>query len=699
MTKVTLHFKFIPLFFLLFQLGIAQEYISLNEDFKCGVSNAYSIYATADDVDLLTGYLDTCGDLEYLKIIGNKPGGHWDLLFEVLSTSKNLKGLELYYNEGLTEVPKKIIKNTNLKVITIVGNRRLNYNDLFKKLSKLKNLESIALIDNKLNEIPDALGGIKQLRKLKVSGNEGIDYSVLISQLKRNEQLEELYIPLNSISEIPENIGELKGLKTLDIRNNYIIEFPNSISNLDSLQELRTEDNIILDVSNEFNKLKNLNIKYLSYDQDNSLEDLKLLFPDANIHSEENKRLIQSEIIRQKSNKKSFNNVFYVECWNAIDHYNTLFKKRFSYSNFDSLDFFSRLTNTNYCYNDRVVADGSYEGLDLFLHTKPKWIKNGYELPRYKLNKGEIGFSINPKGNYYPELKAFTGMVWIYVGGKTEQDFYKTYVKNKTWKDIYLEYDFSTKTFFIVLKDNQLHKIPAYPRYINRYTRLKDAQKQYNKRFNMYDKRLNLRAKRFDRSIEKEYEKNRIIYNKWETVKWGKLEGHMCEYEKTLKRDAWLDFKKFMINKQHIPLDTVTATKELLIISLKIRRLRFDKRPVVSVKTNLINSVSAFIKLNIKDSLRVGNETINMFLYRKDKGVMDFYRLDGTTSVEFDINNRFVVIIQKRKEYLVLSKKEFMNEIRGNFRAKGKIEIRFLKPFKRYSLSDLWRAIEFKEEK
>jgi len=331
MTKVTLHFKFIPLFFLLFQLGIAQEYISLNEDFKCGVSNAYSIYATADDVDLLTGYLDTCGDLEYLKIIGNKPGGHWDLLFEVLSTSKNLKGLELYYNEGLTEVPKKIIKNTNLKVITIVGNRRLNYNDLFKKLSKLKNLESIALIDNKLNEIPDALGGIKQLRKLKVSGNEGIDYSVLISQLKRNEQLEELYIPLNSISEIPENIGELKGLKTLDIRNNYIIEFPNSISNLDSLQELRTEDNIILDVSNEFNKLKNLNIKYLSYDQDNSLEDLKLLFPDANIHSEENKRLIQSEIIRQKSNKKSFNNVFYVECWNAIDHYNTLFKKRFSY--------------------------------------------------------------------------------------------------------------------------------------------------------------------------------------------------------------------------------------------------------------------------------------------------------------------------------------------------------------------------------
>jgi len=167
MSKVTLHFKFLPFLMLLFQVGTSQDYISLDDSFKCSESKAYSIYATADEVDLLIGYLDECGDLEYLKIIGHKPGAHWDLLFEVLSKHQKLKGLELYYNEGLTELPKKIIRNANLRVITIVGNRRLDYNDLFKKLSKLKNLESVTLMDNKLDKIPDALGDIKQLKKIK----------------------------------------------------------------------------------------------------------------------------------------------------------------------------------------------------------------------------------------------------------------------------------------------------------------------------------------------------------------------------------------------------------------------------------------------------------------------------------------------------------------------------------------------------
>lgn len=697
MSKVTLPFRLLTFFLLLFQFGTSQDYKSLNDPFKCGVSNAYSIYATADEVDLLTGYLDECGDLEYLKIIGHKPGPHWDLLFEVLSKHQKLKGIELYYNEGLKQLPKKITKNPNLKVITIVGNRRLNYDDLFKKISKLKQLESVTLIDNKLNKIPESLGDIKQLKKLKISGNEGISYETLISKLKKNKQLEELYIPLNSLSDIPENISELKGLKTLDIRKNYIAEFPASISELDSLETLKTEDNIILDVSTEFEKLKNLNIKFLSFDEDDSVEDLKLLFPDAQIKPKKNKKAEESEITSIATKGKPFNNVYYVECWDAINQYNTIFKKRYAYADFDSLQFFSRLTDIDYCYNDRVLADGSFEGVSLLSHNRHRWFKSKYALPRYKLNKDEIGFSINPKGNYYPELKAFTGMVWVYVGGKTEKEFYKSYIKRKSWKDVYLEYDYAKQTFFIILKDDQLQKIPAYPRYINRSARLKDAQKQYSKRFNMYDKRLNLRAKRFNKTVEKEQNKNKRIYQKWEDIKWQKLEEHMCAYEKTLKRDAWMDFRKHMISQQHLPIDTMIANKELLKVSVKVKRLRFVEKSIVTVKKNLLNSVSAFIALNIKDSLSVVDHPMNMFLYRKDKGVVDFYTLDGTTGVEFDINNKFVVILQKGTRFMVLSHKEFMNEIRSNFTPKGQIEVRFLKPFKTYTLSALWSAVKLKE--
>jgi hypothetical protein len=698
MSKVLLHFKLISFFLILFHFGKAQEYVSLSDPFQCGTSKAYSIYATADEVDLLGGYLDECGDLEYLKIIGYKPGSHWKLLFDILGEHQKLKGLELYYNEGLEEVSKKIGKNVNLKVITIIGNRRLNYNDLFKKLSRLKQLESVTLIDNKLTEIPDALGDIKQLKKLKISGNEGVNYEKLISKLKKVMQLEELSIPLNSLSEIPENINELTQLKTLDIRKNYISEFPNSISRLDSLQEIKAEENIIIDISNEFEKLKNLNIKYLSFDDDGAVDDLKVLFPDANIETKKYKKENENKIEGEGSIGKTFNTVNYIECWDAIDQYNSLFNKRFSYSDFDSLDFFSRLTDVDYCYNDRILADGSYEGVGLVLHNKRRWVKSKHTIPRYKLKKDEIGFSVTPNGNFYPELKAFTGMVWIYVGGKTKNEFYNSYVKNKEWKDVFLEYDYSKKTFFLVLKGLEYQKIAAYPRYINKSASVKEAQKQYNKRFNMYEKRLTLRAKRFDKTVDKEREKNRKIFKKWQNLKWRKLEAYMCEYEKSLKRASWLDFKKHMIQQQHNPLDTSIANTDQLKLSLNIKRVRYVEQENVSVKKNLINSVSAYIDLNIKDSLRITDVPIDMYLYKKGRGLTELYKLDGTTGVEFATNCEFVVVLQKKNKFMVLSKEVFMNEIRSNFVEKGKIEIRFLKPFKTYTMSALWRAIKLKEK-
>lgn len=701
-SKLIFHFKLLSIFIMFLHSGRSQDYVSLSDPFQCGFSKAYSIYATADEVDVLIGYLDECEDLEYLKIIGYRPGPHWKVLFDALGEHQKLKGLELYYNEGLEELSKKIGKNINLKVIKIVGNRRLNYNDMFKKLSKLKNLESVTLVDNKLTEIPNAIGDIKQLKKLKISGNEGVSYEELVSKLKKAKKLEELSIPLNSLSEIPGNINELKQLKILDIRNNYLTGLPKSISGLDSLEEIKLEENIILDLSNELKKLKNLNIKYLSFDDDdpqnNSVEDLKILFPNANLDNKRYDKIAKEELKKEIPVGELFDVVNYVECWGAINKYNTLFKKRFSYSYFDSLDFFSRLTGMDYSYNDRILADGSYQGVGLVLHNKQRWLRNEYTLPRYKLNKSEIGFSINPRGNLYPELKAFTGMVWIYVGGKSDKEFYDSYVKDREWKDVFLEYDFSKKTYFVVLKGMEFEKIAAYPRYINRNSSVNEAQKEYTKRFHMYDKRLNLRAQRFDKAIDKDREKNKNIYQKLESLKWRKLKTYMCEYEKSLTRDAWLTFKSYMIKQEHNPLDTSVATSELIKLSLNTKRVRLIEKPLVSVKRNLINSVLAFIQLNIKDSLRLNDVPIKMYLFKKDRGLTELYDLNGTSGVEFEMNCNFVVVLEKKNHFMVLSKKVFMNEIRSNFVDKGKIEIRFLKPFKKYTTSALWKAIELKEK-
>lgn len=676
----------------------AQNYVMLQDSFNCGVSNAYSIYATGEDVDLLMGFLDTCDDLEYIRIVGYKPGPHWDDLFSVLSNHQKLKGIELFYNEGLEEVSKKISENENLKVISIVGNRRMNYEDLFKKLGKLKNLESVSLVDNKLKEIPSSIGKIKRLKKLKVSGNEGVNYSNLIADLVKNDALEELSIPLNSISEIPENISDLKRLKVLDIRKNYIAEFPESIAKLDSLQEFKAEENIILDIPNELNKLKNLNIKYLSFDEDattEELKDLKSIFPDALIESKKSMTSAYiDEDVDLEGKGESFSKNKLIECWDAIDEYNALFKKKFAYSDFDSSTFLSRLTDVDYCYNDRILADGKYEGTKLLLHNKFQWFNKDVNYPRYKLNKDEIGFSICPEGNLYPELKAFTGMVWIYVGGKTEKEFYKNFFKEKDWKDVYLEYDPSKKTFFVVLKGKQLEKIPVYPRYINRNSSLKDAQKQYSKKYKMYEKRLNLRARRFNEDIERSKEKNKRIHQRWNNLKWAKLKGYMCDYEKSLNREGWMNYRKFLIEKQHAPIDTLNATPRNLKASFRIKRIDYLEKESVEAKKNMINSVSAQVLLHVKDSLGIHDMPVKLMLFQKDKNLIEGFRLNGPTGIDFSMNSKFIVIFQRNSRYLILTKKEFMLQLRDGIPEKGEVEMSFIKPFKFYTLENLWKEID-----
>ena len=282
----------INLLFLLVFLNVfclqGQNYIQLNDNIECGVSNHFSIYGTYEDVKILERFLKNCNDLEYIRIKGFMPGEHWGHLFSLLSDYSRLKGLELFYNDGLEKVPKKIKDNNSLRTISIIGNKDLNYEDLFKKLAKHDSLQKVSLVDNKLKEVPSAFKSLKGLKKLHISGNEALNYEHLIDNLKESN-IEELSIPLNSLSDIPKNIKELKKLKVLDIRKNYIAELPDEISELDSLNEFISEDNIFLDVNEELSKLKGLNIRYLSFDpvKEEELEKIRSVFPKATIERKE----------------------------------------------------------------------------------------------------------------------------------------------------------------------------------------------------------------------------------------------------------------------------------------------------------------------------------------------------------------------------------------------------------------------------
>ena len=690
----------INLLFLLVFLNVfclqGQNYIQLNDNIECGVSNHFSIYGTYEDVKILERFLKNCNDLEYIRIKGFMPGEHWDHLFSLLSDYSRLKGLELFYNDGLEKVPKKIKDNNSLRTISIIGNKDLNYEDLFKKLAKHDSLQKVSLVDNKLKEVPSAFKSLKGLKKLHISGNEALNYEHLIDNLKESN-IEELSIPLNSLSDIPKNIKELKKLKVLDIRKNYIAELPDEISELDSLNEFISEDNIFLDVNEELSKLKGLNIRYLSFDpvKEEELEKIRSIFPKATIERKESEFPLLEDGTSSiwdkgepfdKSKLKGVKN-----CDRAIRQYYSLFIKRNNYFNYDSLGFFERLSNSKYCYNEKVLADGRYEGVRLMSHNK-LFHKADVNYPKYKTKKGEIAFSICPDGNLYPELKAFNSMLWVYVGEKSKKDFLKAYINHKAWKDVYLEYDKSNETFFVVIKGEFLEKIPAYPRYVNPQSSLNNAKLQYDKKFKMYERRLMLRSLRFNKEIEREKFKSKLRKKKRENQNWSRLKSYMCTFEKSLNKEGWLNYKNHFISSKHAQLDTVSVNPISLKLSSKIKYISFREGSVTGNK-NFLNSVSGKVSLNVAQGSGFKLPT-KCFVYYPE--INEIYWFNGGFDgfVEFKNNLNFIVAFLKEDLISFSVKDEFVKEIRSMFQEKSPIDYSIIKPFKKYSLQEFWNMME-----
>ena len=676
---------------------LGQNYIPINDNTKCGVSNYFSLYGTTEDVKLLERFLNNCNDLEYIRIKGYMPGEHWNHLFSILSTYTDLKGLELFYNDGLEKIPKKIKDNDNLRVISIIGNKELNYEDLFRKLVKNDNLQKISLVDNKLKEIPPIFKNLKSLKKLHISGNEALNYKHLIEHLKESN-IEELSIPLNSLSDIPANIKELKKLKVLDIRKNYISELPNEISDLDSLTEFISEDNLFIDVNEELSKLKGLNIKYLSFDpvKEKELEKIRSIFPKAKIERKESQFLSSEDgYLSIVDNGEPFDTtkISQIEnCENGIKQYYSLFVRRNDYFNIDSLGFFERLSDTKYCYNDKVFADGTYEGVRLMSHNK-LFQRNDVNYPKHKTKKGEIAFGICPNGNLYPELKAFNSMLWVYVGEKSKREFLKTYIENKSWKDIFLEFDNSNQTFFVVLKGEFLEKIPAYPRYINTRSSLNNAKLQYEKKFNIYERRLRLRSLRFNRELERDQVKSKFRKIKIENQNWIRLKSYMCKFEKKLNKEGWLNYKSYFISNKHAKLDSLPANPISLKLSSKIKYTSFREGSVTGNK-NAINSVSGKISLSLSRTDGVKLPT-KCFVFYPEIHQIHWFNGDLNGFIDFKSNLNFIVGFIKDGLISFSPKEDFIAEIRSVFKEKSPVNYVISKPFKKYSIQEFWEMMEY----
>ncbi len=109
-----------------------------------------------------------------------------------------------------------------------------------KKVTKLKNLETLYVCDNFFTEVDVSLANLKKMKKLLLYSNKLNNFPNVVLELP---QLECLFLNYNEIDNIPETIATLDKLTTLDLSNNKLTDLPQSLSSMRSLKFLDITEN------------------------------------------------------------------------------------------------------------------------------------------------------------------------------------------------------------------------------------------------------------------------------------------------------------------------------------------------------------------------------------------------------------------------------------------------------------------------
>ena len=159
-------------------------------------------------------------DFKRLKVEGKSYKEIYQLLYSLTEIKNKWKSKEniyelyelkkiIYINKrNLNSVSKELGYLSNLEVL------KLSYDLTYipNEISKLSNLRSLDLSDNKLGMIPKEFGNLLNLQKLKLFNN--------------------------SLSFVPKELGNLSNLKVLDISYNFLTSIPAELGNLLNLKEL-----------------------------------------------------------------------------------------------------------------------------------------------------------------------------------------------------------------------------------------------------------------------------------------------------------------------------------------------------------------------------------------------------------------------------------------------------------------------------
>jgi hypothetical protein len=117
-------------------------------------------------------------------------------------------------------------------------------------------LEMVALGFNKISALPPSLFEVSSLQNLNVTKNQ----LTKLPSLSKLVNLKTLVIADNKIAKLNEDIGALKNLTFLDVSKNQLVALPNQLCSCRKLTKLAAEDNNIKTLPFDFDYLSELSI-------------------------------------------------------------------------------------------------------------------------------------------------------------------------------------------------------------------------------------------------------------------------------------------------------------------------------------------------------------------------------------------------------------------------------------------------------
>ncbi|WP_324028273.1 hypothetical protein QSV08_10170 [Maribacter sp. BPC-D8] len=246
---------------------------------------------TADFIDLPRLEFD----LSYNKTLNHEE------LFDKLSELKNIKGLGLIKN-AIKELPESIGK---LKGIEILDLRSNSLKKLPSSFSSLDSLTFLNLRNNNLTTYPEEINGFVNLKYLNLRFNKLKKLPAVFFNLKN---LEELDLSSMGLSVLPLEIGNLTNLKVLHLESNKLKTLPKEITKLKNLEAIHLKGNAELDLEQVCTvlaglpKLKNLSFRqWKLQDLPESLGDMTQL---ESLDLEENNLVVLPDSLKKLKNLK-----------------------------------------------------------------------------------------------------------------------------------------------------------------------------------------------------------------------------------------------------------------------------------------------------------------------------------------------------------------------------------------------------------